>query len=148
MNQNEVFGTGSIVKLAEVLKINNAKKIFLVTGKKSYDLYIKSHIEPILNNYESVRFSDFSENPKLSEIKKGLIEFSKKKFDIIIAIGGGSAIDVAKSINYFSSQKKNILDILTTSMPAATSAARSGWSRASTNHPGLARPLVPSYKYS
>ena len=73
-----------IFVLVEKSECLYSKKIFLVTGRKSFDLYLNKYIKAVLNNYETARFSDFSENPKLSEIKKGIIEFSKKKFDLSI----------------------------------------------------------------
>lgn len=52
-------------------------------------------------------FSNFQPNPSLESIKNGVELFQEKINDVIIAVGGGSAIDVAKGIKYFSKKAKN-----------------------------------------
>lgn len=49
-----------------------------------------------------IRFSDFQPNPLYESVVKGLVVFHREKCDSIIAIGGGSAIDVAKCIRFYS----------------------------------------------
>lgn len=51
---------------------------------------------------ESVVFSDVYPDPDISVIAAGIKIFNQSKADIIVAIGGGSAIDTAKGIIYFS----------------------------------------------
>jgi len=104
MPQKEYFGYGSIAGLRHILTELKTKKIFLITGKKSYELSgAKSSVEQefISANCQSVHFSDFSPNPKIEEINSGFELFQKEHFDAILAVGGGSCIDVAKSIKLF-----------------------------------------------
>ncbi len=49
-----------------------------------------------------VYFSDFQPNPLYESVVKGVKLFRKSDCDCIIAVGGGSAIDVAKCIRLFS----------------------------------------------
>ena len=44
------------------------------------------------------RFSEFSSNPTDVSVIKGIEEFRKEQCNLIVAVGGGSAIDVAKCI--------------------------------------------------
>lgn len=81
----------------------SANKIFLVTGKNSYfhsgsDKFISEALEGM----EYVRFSEFDQNPRYEDAMRGLDLFLQSKFDLIIAIGGGSVMDMAKLINIFS----------------------------------------------
>ena len=103
-------------KLKQILKKTNSKKIFLVTGKTSFEKSgAKNKLNKILNKNLKVKlFSEFSSNPKIKEINNGLKLFNKEKFDIIIAIGGGSAIDVAKAIKLFSKTNKPLVVLPTT----------------------------------
>ena len=102
MSQLEYFGFNSIINLNNILFNHKPTKIFLVTGKDSYiKSGAKSTIDPILNGYDVTHFNNFETNPKLSDVEKGLKLFREKKCDFVIAIGGGSVIDVAKSINLF-----------------------------------------------
>lgn len=75
-------------------------EIFIVSSKT-----FTSQIEENLKNYNITIFNEFSPNPKYEEIKHGLKVFKSRKFNKIIAIGGGSTIDVAKIIKLFSSLK-------------------------------------------
>ena len=111
--QKEFFGFNSINKLALILKNHKPKSIFLVTGQSSYEKSgAKQAIEKILEGFKVIKFDKFEENPKLEDIKKGVQLFKKSKCDFVIAIGGGSAIDVAKSINIISSNKINPTNLI------------------------------------
>ena len=98
--QNVFSGSGSINKLGRILKQVKPTKVFLVTGGDSYaKCGAKTALDRILKNYHQVVFDDFEPNPKLKDIKKGLTAFIQARPDIVIAVGGGSVIDVAKAIN-------------------------------------------------
>jgi len=114
MNQKEYFGFDSIKNLKNILKQEDPKKIFLVTGKKSYEKSgAKNSIVKYLQNYDFVHFDNFSSIPLLDDVKKGILTFKNKKCDLVIAIGGGSVIDFAKLTNILASQDKNIVDYAT-----------------------------------
>ena len=49
-----------------------------------------------------VRFSDFVPNPLYESVVKGVELFHKENCDTIVAVGGGSAMDVAKCIKLYS----------------------------------------------
>ncbi len=72
-------------------------RIFLVCGK-SFDRTVAHRIFSDGNFYEINRFSDFLPNPKYESVQSAIKEFNKRKYDAIVAVGGGSAIDVAKCI--------------------------------------------------
>lgn len=52
-------------------------------------------------------FSDVKPDPPLDNIMKGVDVFIAKKPDVVIAIGGGSAIDTAKAIRFFGEKLTN-----------------------------------------
>ncbi len=102
----EFIGRGQIRAIQKVLKKHAPKKIFLVTGKHSYQACgANSDIDRLLSDYTFVRFHDFSPNPTFKEALQGTKLFEKEPCDFIIAIGGGSAIDMAKTINVFQAHK-------------------------------------------
>ena len=114
MPQREYFGYKSIINLKNILSKHNPKRIFLVTGKDSYEKCgAKSIISNFLNSYNVVHFNDFEVNPKLKDIEKGITIFKKNNCDFVIAVGGGSVMDVAKSINILSVNKKNTIEYIT-----------------------------------
>lgn len=103
MNQQEEFlDTGVLYALEDILIRHTPKMVFLVTGKKSYELCgAKDILEPILEKYAYVRFSDFSVNPKIEDITRGVQLYKDSECDFVIAVGGGSVLDVAKAVNIF-----------------------------------------------
>ena len=102
-------------KLTNILKKENSKKIFLVAGKTSFiKSGAKEKLDSIIKNQKVKIFSNFSSNPKIEEIDNGLNLFNKENFDIILSIGGGSSIDVAKAIKLFSKKHIPLIAIPTT----------------------------------
>jgi len=103
--QEEYFGFNSIEQLKSIILKHSVNNIFLIADKQSYQL---SGAEKILNrllrDYKITYFNDFSENPKIEDIEKGIALFKAQKYDLVIAIGGGSVIDTAKLINILSAQ--------------------------------------------
>ena len=100
MPPQEYFGFNSINNLKKILPKHIPSRIFLVTGKESYKKSgARLILDRFLNGYNVVHFYEFEENPKLHDIEKGLKFFKQKKCDFVIAVGGGSVMDIAKSIN-------------------------------------------------
>ena len=109
----EYIGYNAIKNLERILKKNSFRNIFLITGRKSFeDTKINEVIYNALKGFKFVRFNDFSTNPKLNDIKKGLNLFKNELFDAIVAVGGGSVIDMAKSISIFSTNEGNLEDFI------------------------------------
>ncbi len=85
-----------IVRLQEILETINSRKLFMVTDSSYPFLNIKERIEQ--TSVTKVCFSDFSPNPLFEDVCKGIDLFLKENCDAILAVGGGSSIDVAKCI--------------------------------------------------
>ena len=64
---------------------------------------------------EFVRFSDFKPNPLYEDVKSGAKVLRKSKCDFILAIGGGSSIDTAKSIKFYNGVDVPLMAVPTTS---------------------------------
>ncbi|MBO4719340.1 MAG: phosphonoacetaldehyde reductase [Prevotella sp.] len=90
---NQVILNG-ISHLSETLK--DSKKVFLVCDSSFPYLNIKTDIENM--GVPHVVFTDFSPNPVYEDVCKGIDLFHITKCDTLLAVGGGSAIDVAKCI--------------------------------------------------
>ena len=83
-----------ISHLGEALE--GATKVFVVCDSSFPFLNIKTDIENMGKPH--VLFSDFTPNPLYEQVCKGIDLFQITKCDSILAVGGGSAIDVAKCI--------------------------------------------------
>ncbi len=95
-----VFGDGCLEQAATVVKPFGKKALIVTTG----DLFKKSGLVDRLTailakgGVGSVYFGDVSANPEHTEIDAGA-DFAKKNgCDVMIGLGGGSAIDAAKGM--------------------------------------------------
>ena len=94
MNQKIISG---IAQLPAILKEVGCKKLFLVVDSSYPFLNIKDAIDT-LPVKERVMFSDFTPNPLYEQVCNGIELLKTYNCDTILAVGGGSAIDVAKCI--------------------------------------------------
>ena len=86
-----------IASLPEILKEVGCRKLFLVVDSSYPFLNIKDAIEA-LPVEERVVFSEFTPNPLYEQVCNGIDLLNTSNCDTILAVGGGSAIDVAKCI--------------------------------------------------
>jgi len=90
----------------------NIKKPLFVTDKDLIELQvIKNVLQAIKKNIKQIRiFCDFTGNPIGENVDQGVKEFKNNNCDGVIAIGGGSALDVGKAIAFMSCQTRPIWD--------------------------------------
>lgn len=95
------IGQKSIDELIHILERDNIKSVLIVCGTTSFVVSgARNLLIPKLSKFKLEIFDDFNINPRIEDIEKGLLKH--RDFDAIIAVGGGSVIDVAKSINILS----------------------------------------------
>jgi len=96
------FESGSIAYLA---KMPGISKAFIVTDPSMTDLgYVNKILYQLRKRTDYVHceiFDQVEPDPSLDTILKGVEEMNKYKPDVIIALGGGSAIDAAKGMWLF-----------------------------------------------
>jgi len=111
MTNNALIYPGAVQELRFIIEKLGAKKVFLVTGNKSYLLSgAKEKIEEEISDLQITQFSDFRVNPNLNDLKSGVDLFNQQKCDVIVAVGGGSVIDMAKLINYYHNSQLTVID--------------------------------------
>ncbi|MBO4595630.1 MAG: phosphonoacetaldehyde reductase [Bacteroidales bacterium] len=91
--QQIINGIGN---LPGILKQLGCKRLFLVVDSSYPFLNIKDAIEALPGR--QAMFSDFTPNPLYEQVCKGIELFKASECDSILAVGGGSAMDVAKCI--------------------------------------------------
>lgn len=97
-------------ELDEYIKNNNLKKIFLVCDNSFPFFKIHNYFEKIefYNNTKLIKFNNITPNPLYESVVEGVNIFRNEKCDSIIAVGGGSTIDVAKCIKLYSNMDTSI----------------------------------------
>ena len=90
------------------------RRIFLVAGSSFPKLPIGEGLQELFSELgiSFYHFSDFRPNPRLEEVEEGITAFSDFQGDVILAVGGGSALDTAKCIKLFTglSKEKSYLE--------------------------------------
>lgn len=98
-----VFGINSIEQLGELAAEIGSKRALLVTDRGIVAAgYAKKAIESFhKHSIECVVFDGAVENPSSLDVEKG-VQFAKEhlSIDLIVGLGGGSAMDCAKGINF------------------------------------------------
>ena len=111
---NVVFGCGKVKEAGEIAK-PYGKKALIVTGKssaKKSGLYDKVKDSLEAAGIESALFDKVSQNPLTTTAIEGA-EFAKETgADVVVAIGGGSIMDCAKSIAFLSVNDGDINDYI------------------------------------
>lgn len=97
-----LFGPGSLAELPRVVRDLGLNRLLLVTGKSSFTASGAADVLPALGAVATIQqWSDFSPNPSVEDVISGVGQAQSFKPDGIIAIGGGSALDMAKLLSAF-----------------------------------------------
>ena len=83
------------------------RRLLLVCGSSFDSLIIRGRLENIATDAGTgwVRFSGFQPNPLAESVESGVRLFRQEGCDGILAVGGGSAMDVAKCIKLYAAEK-------------------------------------------
>jgi 1,3-propanediol dehydrogenase/alcohol dehydrogenase len=101
-----IFGSGSIKKVGEeAKKLGGTKALLVTTGNL---LEVTGYLDVISKSLESVGikylvFNEVEENPSTTTCEKGAEIARREGVDVIIAFGGGSAMDAGKAISVLKS---------------------------------------------
>ncbi len=118
MSQTVHFGFGSVASLATDLRTFAPQRILLVTGPNSFARSgAESCLGHVVQPYEVFRFSEFTENADLDDVQKGVELFHAVEPDVILAVGGGTVLDMAKLIAGLGPQQCDIARYATGETP-------------------------------
>lgn len=105
MSQQIITTTNVRECLQNIFKKENIKKILFVCD--SAFPFLKTKEEYLNLKIPYVIFDQFTPNPLYEDVIKGVKLFEDNHCDAILAVGGGSSIDVAKCIKLYSGLDKN-----------------------------------------
>ena len=108
----------SIDEVPSLLEAVRAKRLFVVLDEIAYELSgAKRVLEPYFQQHATTRFTHFELNPKLEDVERGIEAYRESNPDFVIALGGGTAIDLAKLIGSLAVQPEDARDIATGRRP-------------------------------
>ena len=104
MEQRIITARDNYIEFDQWIQENGCKKILMVCdGSIWYMDGFNKHLEEVeKTGIEMIGFRDFQPNPLYESVVKGVELFIDEKCDSIMAVGGGSAMDVAKCIKLYS----------------------------------------------
>lgn len=100
LNETSYFGPGARKVLPEVIQHLGKKKALVVTDKGLIQFGVAKMVTDVLDE-AAVAYDVFSEvkpNPTVKNVQDGVAAFKASGADLLVAIGGGSAMDTAKGI--------------------------------------------------
>lgn len=101
LNETSYFGRGSRKILSQEIKSREYNKVFIVTDKALVEAGVTSKVTDILekSSIDYMIYDEVKPNPTIKNVQNGIEKCKKFGTDVIVAVGGGSAIDTAKAIS-------------------------------------------------
>ncbi|MBR4642021.1 MAG: lactaldehyde reductase [Selenomonadaceae bacterium] len=100
LNETSYFGPGAIKAIPEEIKGRACKKVMLVTDKDLIKFKVATKVTELLSaaGIDFEIYDNIKANPTIENVQTGVAFCKKCGADIIVAVGGGSAIDTSKAI--------------------------------------------------
>ena len=119
MNKKEFIGKNCFDELSILFEEKNFQKILIITGKNSFEKSgAKAKLEKLLQNKNHKTFFKENDYPEINELKVFISAIDLFKPDVILSVGGGAVLDLAKignclclENNYVDKIKKGTLSI-------------------------------------
>lgn len=108
MNQKLFIGKTAIAEWLSDMQTIAPTHCFVVRGHRSFEACGGKNVIEQLQKQTHCRiteFEDLSVNPKFEEAQVGLERLLQSKADLIVAIGGGSVMDMSKLIRHMAVEK-------------------------------------------
>ncbi len=111
MSVEPILGAGSIERVPGVVRALGAERVLLVCGERSFAASGAARILPELEAVaEVVRFSGFRPNTDARDLATGLELVAAHAPDLVLAVGGGTAMDMAKLLVAYAGREIDDLD--------------------------------------
>src|SRR5262249_46843259 len=109
-----VFGPGCLSRLGEFARDLGGRRVLLVTDP---GLEAAGHPQRAVRYLRAARleafvFDEVRENPTTIQVEAGAAFARARAIDLIVAVGGGSAMDCAKGLNFLLTNGGRIADYL------------------------------------
>lgn len=98
--QKIIVGKGALEKVGQISVDLDGKHAFIISGPNLEKMGIVSKVEGLLNevSIDADSYTNIEANPSVTTVEKAAKAFIESKADYIVALGGGSPLDVAKAV--------------------------------------------------
>ena len=104
---------GALAEVGAILGRIPTSRLFFVVDEPAYNASGAARLlEPHFRSRHVTWFSGFELNPKLHDIERGIDQFRESDPDVVIALGGGTALDLGKLIGTLARQGSRARDII------------------------------------
>lgn len=94
-----IHGPGSIGNLDEACRTVGATSLFVLLSERTKMSLDKTFNQLISKGFSLVFFTDFKSEPTTGHLRTAIHEFAQSNAEGILAIGGGTALDLAKALS-------------------------------------------------
>ncbi|EIM21949.1 Dehydroquinate synthase-like protein [Wallemia mellicola] len=119
-----VYGPNGIAQLPQLVDLLGGKRSMIICGKSINNTNTPRKVKELLGDNVIEHFSSIREHSPIDDVNKALSIVEDKNIDTLIAIGGGSSIDAAKTIvHFYKSTRNDESGLETIAIPTTLSAA-------------------------
>jgi len=110
--QNIEFGVGSLKKLPEILEESNSDHVFLISDRGLESIGVVKKVKDIIEagGIKCTAYLDVVPNPTINVVNEATASYKECGATSIVALGGGSPLDVAKAVGVLASYGGDIRD--------------------------------------
>jgi alcohol dehydrogenase len=113
LDPSVTFGEGAVSGLPAVVEALRARRTLLVCGRRSFEASGAATVLPHLEQLgELCRWDDFRPNTDADDLGGGLDVLRRFEPDLILGVGGGSAMDMAKLLAGFAASQGDVRDAI------------------------------------
>lgn len=100
LNETSYFGKGAIQEIAHEVKARGCKKVVVCTDPDLLKFKVATMVTEVLDKaaIPYAVYSGIKANPTIENVQEGVAFCQDENADVIVAVGGGSAIDTSKAI--------------------------------------------------
>jgi len=116
-----IFGTGTFARLGKEAARYGKKALLVKAAGPLAKMGVYAKAETLLSEagLQVVALEGVAANPKLSSVREGIKLCQQQKLEVVVAVGGGSAIDCAKAIAVGAVDEGDVWDFFTGKRAAA-----------------------------
>ena len=102
LQDHVAFGQGAVSRLPAIVEELGGTRVLLVCGRRSFEASGAARVLPDLERVATVtRWDAFSPNTDAEDLGRGLELLAEVEPDVVLGVGGGSAMDMAKLLCAF-----------------------------------------------